>query len=97
MIYFVDKFFDRAEKQGGNLTIWSKIQETSFTNNETCKFYFWRRPRFNWRGKSSNKVNTVEEEQDGINITGIGNLMDLPKLMFIDEECGNLKVVISGG
>ena len=47
--------------------------------------------------KISNKVNTVEEEQDGINITGIGNLMDLPKLMFIDEECGNLKVVIDGG
>ena len=77
--------------------IWSKIQETSFANNETFRFCFWRRPRFYWRGKSSNKVNTVEEEQDGINITGIGNLMDLPKLMFIDEECGNLKVVIDGG
>ena len=77
--------------------IWSKIQETSFANNETFKFYFWRRSRCYWRGKSSNKVNTVEEEQDGINITGIGNLMDLPKLMFIDEECGNLKVVIDGG
>ena len=23
--------------------------------------------------------------------------MDLPKLMFIDEECGNLKVVVDGG
>ena len=30
----------------------------------------------------------VEEEQDGI-----GNLVDLLKLMFIDGECGNLKVV----
>ena len=77
--------------------IWRKIQETSFANNETLKFYFWRRSRFYWREKSSDKVNTVEEEQDGINITGIGNLMDLPKLMFIDEECGNLKVVIDGG
>ena len=77
--------------------IWSKIQETYFANNETFKFYFWRRSRFYRREKSSNKVNTVEEEQDGINITGIGNLMDLPKLMFIDEECGNLKVVIDGG
>ena len=77
--------------------IWSKIQETSFANNETFRYCFWRRSRFYWRGKSSNKVNTVEEEQDGINITGIGNLMDLPKLMFIDEECGNLKVVIDGG
>ena len=40
--------------------------------------------------KPSKKVNTVEEEQDGINIDGIGNLMDLPKLMFIDEKCGNV-------
>ena len=41
--------------------------------------------------------NAVEEEQDGTDIDGIGNLMDLPKLMFIDEECGNLKVVFDGG
>ena len=77
--------------------IWSKIQATSFANNETFKFYFLRRSRFYWREKSSNKVNIVEEEQDGINITAIGNLMVLPKLMFIDEESGNLKVVIDGG
>ena len=32
----------------------------------------------------------VEEELDGIDIDGIGNLVDLPRLMFIDEECGNL-------
>ena len=37
---------------------------------------------------SSDKVDMVEEEQDGI-----GNLVDLPKIMFINEECGNLKVV----
>ena len=24
-------------------------------------------------------------------------LMDLPKVMFIDEECGNLEVVFDGG
>ena len=37
---------------------------------------------------SSDKVDMVEEEQDGI-----GNLVDLPKIMFINEECGNLKVM----
>ena len=47
--------------------------------------------------KPSNKVNAVEEEQDGIDTDGIGNLMDLLKLMFIDEECRNLKVVVDGG
>ena len=34
----------------------------------------------------SGKVILVEEELDGI-----ANLADLPRLMFIDEECGNLK------
>ena len=43
------------------------------------------------------KVNAAEEEQDGLDTDGIGNLMDLPKLMFIDEECGNLKVVVDNG
>ena len=77
--------------------IWSKTQKTSFANNETFKFYFRRKSRFYWRGKPSNKVNTVEEEQDGIDIDGIGNLTDLPKLMFIDEEYVNLKVVVDAG
>ena len=87
MIYFLIEL----KKQGGSLMIWSKIQETSFINNETFKFCFWR-SRCYWRGKSFNKVDTVEEEQGGINITGIGNLMDLPKLiMLIDKGCGNLK------
>ena len=39
----------------------------------------------------------VEEELNGLDIDGIGNLTDLPRLMFIDEECGNLKVVVDGG
>ena len=28
-----------------------------------------------------------------IDVDGIGNLMNLPRLTFMDEECGNLKVV----
>ena len=39
----------------------------------------------------SGKVILVEEELDGIDKDGIANLADLPRLMFIDEECGNLK------
>ena len=79
------------------IIIWSKIQETTLASNETLKFYFWRKSLFCWRGKPSHKFDAVEQEQDGIDIDGIGNLMDLPKLMFIDEECGNLKVVVDGG
>ena len=33
----------------------------------------------------------------GIDKEHIGNLKDLLKAVFIDEECGNLKVVIDGG
>ena len=45
----------------------------------------------------SDKVAMVEEELGRIDIDGIGNLVGLPKLMFIDEECGNLKVAVDGG
>ena len=58
---------------------------------------FWRKLRFHWRRSPSNKVVTVEEELDGIDIVGIGNLMHLSRPMFIDEECGNIKVVLDGG
>ena len=44
----------------------------------------------------SDKVAMVEEEPGRIDIDGIGNLVGLPKLMFIDEECGNLKVAVDG-
>ena len=30
-------------------------------------------------------------------MNGIGNLLDLPGLIFINGECGNLKVVVDGG
>ena len=33
----------------------------------------------------------VEEKLDGI-----GNLVDFSRLILIDEECGNLKVVVDG-
>ena len=39
------------------------------------------------------KVVMVKEELDGIDIDGIGDLVGLTRLMFIDEENGNLKVV----
>ena len=45
----------------------------------------------------SDIVVIVQEKLDDIDIDGIGNLVDLPRLMFIEEECGNLKVVTDGG
>ena len=44
------------------------------------------------------KKNVIfEKEPDCINRDDIGNLEDSPKLLFIDEECGNLIVVNDGG
>ena len=39
----------------------------------------------------------VKEELDGIDIDDIGNLEDLLRIVFIHEECGNLKVFVDGG
>ena len=38
-----------------------------------------------------------EEELDCIDINDIGNLETLPRLAFINEECGDLIVVNDGG
>ena len=38
-----------------------------------------------------------EKEPDCINRDDIGNLEDSPRLLFIDEECGDLIVVNDGG
>ena len=42
--------------------------------------------------KKTTTVVIVEGELDAI-----GNLEDLPRLVFIDKECGNLKVFVDGG
>ena len=38
----------------------------------------------------------VKEELDGIYIRDIGNLEDLLRVVFLHEECGNLKVFVDG-
>ena len=43
-----------------------------------------------------NQIVKVEGKLDGTDIDDIGNLVDLPRLIFINEECGNLQVVVDG-
>ena len=38
----------------------------------------------------------IKEELDGIDID-IGKVEDLLRIVFIHEECGNLKVFVDGG
>ena len=49
------------------------------------------------KSNSSEKNVIVGEELDCIDIDDIGNLEDSPRLVFINEECGNLIVVNDGG
>ena len=44
-------------------------------------------------GKPSENVVIVEEELNRFDIDGIENLENLPRFVFINKECGNLKVV----
>ena len=39
----------------------------------------------------------VEEELDCVDVDDIGNLEDSPRLLFMNEECGNLMVANDGG
>ena len=47
--------------------------------------------------KPSEKNIIIEEELDCIDIGDIGNVDDSPRLVSIDEECGNLIVVNHSG
>ena len=49
------------------------------------------------RSNSSEKNDIVGEELNCIDIDDIGNLEDSPRLVLINEECGNLIVVNDGG
>ena len=53
--------------------------------------------RFVKKNSSSEKKVIFEEELDCVDIDDIGNLEDSPRLVFINEECGNLIVVNGGG
>ena len=49
------------------------------------------------KDNSSNKVAIVEAELDVTDMDDIGNLVGLTRLMFINEECRNLRVVVDQG
>ena len=73
-----------------------KRKRISFAGNETFKFQFQRKSCFHLKRQPPDKLAIAEEELDDIDIDGIGNLVNLPRLMFIDEECRNIKVVADG-
>ena len=66
--------------------------DTYIVDNDTFKFYFQIRSRkfIDKEHNPSGKIVIVKEKLDKIDKDGIGNLVDLPRLMFI-------LVVIDGG
>ena len=81
---------NKAKKQLG---IWyevkcrklsSKMWHSSFIYKENHVF-------IEEEDNPTDKLIKVEEEHDGI-----GNLVKLPSLMFIGEECGDLQEVVDG-
>ena len=83
-------FFDRAKK-----TNMYEIK-SSRLRSQTDLFYFssfiFEKVTVSLKKSNpSKKIVIVEEELDRIDID-IGNLEDSPRLVFIDEECGNLIV-----
>ena len=51
----------------------------------------------NWGRQPFIKIDLVEEGLDGIDRDDIVNLEDLLRLVLINEEYGNCKVVVDGG
>ena len=49
------------------------------------------------KSNSSEKNVIVEEELDYIDIDYTGNVKDLPRLVFMNEECENLIIANDGG
>ena len=78
-----------------------QIEDTNFTDIEffvLSWFYFQRKSDFQWRRQPSQIFAIVEEEVNDIDIVGIENLEDFPRLVFIAEECvGILKQSFDGG
>ena len=54
---------------------------------------FSKKSGFQWRRQPFTKNDIVEEKLDDIDINDIRNLEDLPRLVFIHEECEYPKIV----
>ena len=91
---FVVFFLTERKKQ-----IWNKIAGSTFADPDL--FYFssiiFKNITVSLKKQLFRKKFIVEEELDCIDIDDTGNLEDSPRLVLINEECGNLIVVNDGG
>ena len=73
--------------------ILNKIDKTTFANIDLFFYFYFKKHVFIEEDKPLENVVIVEEELSGFDIDGIENLENLPRFVFINKECGNLKVV----
>ena len=77
----------------------NNLEETMFVDNYYFLVLFSTKITFLLKKKTILQEKLEElEELDCVDVDGIGNLEDLPRLVFIDEECENInKVVVDAG
>ena len=93
LIYFYVKLFDRA-KEANTYTTKSRILPLQLLSLlYFSSFIFNENEVINKEKDLSQKAVIVEEDLEDIDIDDIGNLEDLPRLVFINEDCENPKVV----
>ena len=93
LIYFYFKLFDRAE-EANTYTTKSRILPLQLLSLlYFSSFIFNENEVINKEKDLSQKAVIVEEDLEDIDIDDIGNLEDLPRLVFINEDCENPKVV----
>ena len=69
---------------------WNNVKETTFAENDYCLVLVFKENHVFIEEKiPSVKVIRVEKEPNGVDKNGIGYLVVLPRLVFIDEECEN--------
>ena len=78
--------------------VWNKIAESTFADSDLFEFssIIFKNITFSLKKNNSSEKNVIVGELDYIDIDDIGNLGDSPRLVFINEECGNLVVVNDG-
>ena len=93
LIHFYYKFFDIVTETNTYPIKSRRLLRQILSFLYFSSFIFRENQDFNGEDNHSQKVVTVEEELDDTDIYEIGNLEDLPRLLFIDEECEYPKLV----